>query len=104
MSYTCLLSGLCTSSDSDSTTGLDSSILEFLDELRLQDGDRVFTSATHDTMDSIRRFSSDDRGVEIPMAMSVCGNIMVVLHHIWAIPVAKKAGMVSRPTERTTYM
>ncbi len=60
-----------------------------------QEGARLFTSATQDTMDSIDSFTSDDRGVQIPVGVSVRGNVMVVLHHIRAIPIARKAGVVS---------
>ena len=60
-----------------------------------QDGERVYTSANHDSMEKIRSFHADDGGVEVPLGVGVRGNMVVVLHHIRAIPVARKAGMVS---------
>ena len=59
-----------------------------------QDGERVYASATHETMEAIRSFHSEDGSVEIPMDVRVRGNLLVVVHHVRAIPVAKKAGIV----------
>ena len=59
-----------------------------------QDGERVFTSATHDSLDKIRSFHNDDGGVEIPLGLAVRGNIVLVVHHVRAIPIARKAGLV----------
>ncbi len=61
-----------------------------------QDGERVYTSATHDSLDKIRSFHNDDREVEIPLGVGVRGNVVLVVHHVRAIPVARKAGLVSR--------
>lgn len=60
-----------------------------------QEGERVYTSATDDTMDSIRSFHSEDKSVGIPLGVTVQGNIAVSVYHIRAIPVARKAGVVS---------
>lgn len=46
-------------------------------------------------MEAIRSFHSEDRSVEIPIDACVRGNLLVVVHHVRAIPVAKKAGIVS---------
>ena len=62
-----------------------------------QDGERIYASATHDNMESIRSFHSEDGCVEIPMEARIRGNLLVVIHHIRAIPVAKKAGIVRIP-------
>ena len=59
-----------------------------------QDGERVYASATHETMEAIRSFHSEDGCIEIPMEARIRGNLLVVVHHIRAIPVAKKAGIV----------
>ena len=59
-----------------------------------QDGERVYASATHDTMEAIRSFHAEDGAVEIPLDVRVRGNLLVVVHHVRAIPVAKKAGLV----------
>ena len=59
-----------------------------------QDGERVYASATHESMESIRSFHSEDGCVEIPLSARIRGNLLVVVHHIRAIPVAKKAGIV----------
>jgi len=62
-----------------------------------QDGERVYTSATQQNMDNIRSFAaSEDTNVEIPLDATVRGNVLVVVHHIRAIPLTKMAGMVSR--------
>ncbi len=60
-----------------------------------QDGERVYTSATHDSLDKIRSFHNDDGEVEIPLGVGVRGNVVLVVHHVRAIPVARKAGLVS---------
>jgi len=60
-----------------------------------QEGERVYTSASHDSMDTIRSFHADDQCVEIPLGITVQGNITVNVFHIRAIPVARKAGVVS---------
>ena len=60
-----------------------------------QDGERVYTSASSETMESIRSFHSEDGGVEVPLGVVVRGNITISVHHIRAIPVARKAGVVS---------
>lgn len=59
-----------------------------------QEGERVYTSAASDTMDSIRSFHSEDGSVSVPLGVKVQGNIVINVHHIRAIPVARKAGMV----------
>ena len=54
----------------------------------------MYASATHETMEAIRSFHAEDGSVEIPLAANVRGNLLVVVHHVRAIPVAKKAGIV----------
>ena len=63
-----------------------------------QDGERVYTSANHESLDKIRSFHSEDGGVEVPLGIGVRGNVVVVVHHVRAIPVARKAGLVSACT------
>ena len=60
-----------------------------------QNGERVFTSASHDTMDQIQSFSSDSGGVLVPLGTKVRGNVQVIIHHIRSIPIARKANLVS---------
>ena len=60
-----------------------------------QDGERVFTSASHDTMDRIPSFTAESGGVLVALGTKVRGNIQVIIHHIRAIPIARKANMVS---------
>ena len=60
-----------------------------------QDGERVFTSASHDTMDRIPSFTAESGGVLVALGTKVRGNIQVIVHHIRAIPIARKANMVS---------
>ena len=60
-----------------------------------QDGERVFTSASHETMEQIQSFSSESGGVLVPLGTKVRGNIQVIIHHIRAIPIARKANLVS---------
>ena len=60
-----------------------------------QEGERVYTSASSESMDSIRSFHSEDGSVEVPLGVTVQGNVLVNVHHIRAIPVARKAGVVS---------
>ena len=55
----------------------------------------MYTSATDDTMECIRSFHSEDGGVEVPLGATVQGNIVLTVYHIRAIPVARKAGVVS---------
>ena len=55
-------------------------------------------------MEAIRSFHSEDKSVEIPIDACIRGNLMVVVHHVRAIPVAKKAGIVSTHTYVCTYM
>lgn len=61
------------------------------------DGERVFTSCTKDNMSSIRSFTTSDGSVEIPVGVSVCGNLHIIVHHIKSIPPisTKSAGMVT---------
>ena len=42
-----------------------------------------------------RSFSSDDQQVEIPLGVSVQGNVLIIVHHIRSLPVGKAAGVVS---------
>ncbi|CAI8034317.1 Cyclin-G-associated kinase [Geodia barretti] len=58
-----------------------------------QNGERVFTSASHDTMDQIQSFSSDSGGVLVPLGTKVRGNVQVIIHHIRAIPIGRKANL-----------
>ena len=60
-----------------------------------QDGERVFTSASHDTMDQIQSFTAESGGVLVQLGTKVRGNIQVIIHHIRAIPIARKANLVS---------
>ena len=60
-----------------------------------QNGERVFTSASQESMERIRSFTSEDRAVEVPLGVTVKGNLLVVVHHIRTIPITKKAGLVS---------
>lgn len=45
-------------------------------------------------MDSIRSFHTDDQCVEIPLGITVQGNVSISVYHVRAIPVARKAGVV----------
>ena len=42
-----------------------------------------------------RSFTSDDQQVEIPLGVSVQGNVVIIVHHIRSLPVGKAAGVVS---------
>ena len=47
-------------------------------------------------MEHIKSFAaSEDRVVEIPLNVMVNGNVIVVVHHIRAVPADKMSGMVS---------
>jgi len=59
-----------------------------------QNGERVYTSATHDTMERIPSFTAESGGVLVALGAKVRGNIQVIVHHIRAIPLARKANMV----------
>ncbi len=58
--------------------------------------ERVYTSASQESMDSIRSFHADDQCVEIPLGITMQGNVTISVYHIRAIPIARKAGMVRR--------
>ena len=60
-----------------------------------QDGERLFTSASHDTMEQIQSFTAESGGVLVPLGTKVRGNIQVIIHHIRAIPIARKVNLVS---------
>ena len=61
-----------------------------------QNSERLYTSASQDNMEQIKSFAaSEDRVVEIPLNVMVNGNMIVVVHHIRAIPANKMSGMVS---------
>ena len=60
-----------------------------------QDGERMFTSASQDTMQHIQSFTAEHGGVVVPLGTKVRGNIQVIIHHIRAIPIARKANLVS---------
>ena len=53
-------------------------------------------------MDKIRSFTTEDSQVSVPMEIVVQGNVLIVVHHVRTVPVAKSAGMVSRQTDRQT--
>ena len=61
----------------------------------------MFATATHENMESIRSFHAEDTCVEIPLGARIRGNLQVVVYHVRAIPVAKKAGIVSIHCIRT---
>lgn len=64
-----------------------------------QNSERLYTSASQDNMEQIKSFAaSEDRVVEIPLNVMVNGNVIVVVHHIRAIPANKMSGMVSGRT------
>lgn len=44
---------------------------------------------------SCRSYTTEDGEIIIPIGISVCGNIVIVVHHIRAIPIVKMAGRVS---------
>ena len=46
-------------------------------------------------MDQIQSFSSDSGGVLVPLGTKVRGNVQVIIHHIRAIPIGRKANLVS---------
>ena len=56
----------------------------------------MFTSASSDTLDHIRSFSSQDGGVEVPLGFTGQGNLLIIVHHIRAIPLTRKAGVVRK--------
>ena len=60
-----------------------------------QDGERMFTSASCETMDQIQSFTAESGGVLVPLGTRVRGNVVVVVHHIRTIPIARKANLVS---------
>ena len=41
-----------------------------------------------------RSFSSDDQQVEIPLGVTVQGNVLIIVHHIRSLPIGKAAGVV----------
>ena len=53
-------------------------------------------------MEKIRSFTTEDKQVSVPMETVVQGNVLVVVHHIRTVPVAKSAGMVGRQTDKRT--
>ena len=61
-----------------------------------QNSERLYTSVSQDNMEHIKSFAaSEDRVVEIPLNVMVNGNVIVVVHHIRAVPADKMSGMVS---------
>ena len=42
-----------------------------------------------------RSYTSEDGEVLIPIGVGVCGNVVITLHHIRAIPIVKMSGRVS---------
>ena len=60
-----------------------------------QDGERVYTSVSEDSTDSIRSFYSEDRSVEVPLNVTVQGNITINVYHIRAIPAEQSTRVVS---------
>ena len=61
----------------------------------------MYTSATHDTMERIPSFTAESGGVLVALGAKVRGNIQVIVHHIRAIPLARKANMVRECSPRS---
>ena len=46
-------------------------------------------------MEQIPSFTAESGGVLVPLSTKVRGNIQLIVHHIRAIPIARKANIVS---------
>ena len=42
-----------------------------------------------------RSYTAEDGEIVIPIGVGVCGNVVIVVHHIRAIPIVKMSGRVS---------
>lgn len=44
---------------------------------------------------TLRSYTAEDGEIIIPIGVGVCGNILIIVHHIRAIPIVKMSGRVS---------
>ena len=47
-----------------------------------------------------RSYTAKDDDIVIPIGVGVCGNVVIVVHHIRAIPIVKMSGRVSISVSR----